>query len=1027
MANEFCCTHPERTDSPIIPNARIRRDTDVQEQLLNSLSTRHTSAGPEELRQIQRILEGASLEDTSNPPSMFRRKSKKSMTDRSQASTPESKGFKGLLRKRLSWMSTKSTSGLRKKRQSEDDNHLLRTSIERSNTVKREIRMNLLSDQSATSGGYDSDAEDISHRLATAFSDKNRLDQAQLVSIQLGDQTHAENSPNLGSMNRNLNLEQTAIDKEISASRIGMPNAEIEPEDGSLQELPLLLTSASLPDLLLRMSGDTLQRRRSRSESGLTALPKFLVTPLRPPNSESGIKSQPADSFAESALGAIPAREGPTSAGTVSSQPGSLLSDCLAALSNSEDGGSNRQEMRVLRKGNIIENQLENSQEFDDEGGDTVHAMDPSRTRSITSSVHLYSMRISQHLRSPSAISVTSSSYSPRPLRNRHRASNSNNMPGATSWARHNRQTSSTGFGSANVPSSWGNVVKDDASSIYSSRPQSPLESFGPAKMSISTALTDSTSRPVAASHLDKSEREIMRIPHITIQNPSIHTPRAEHDPFVDSGGLKDDSSPSNNSEATIHASNILLESLQSSPSAGKSTKFKEELGEPRKRARKRSSMRLPSFKKLRSRSSTLFKEKSISALDGPTDDRSRRRLSHNIWSLGNEHDQPAEMWERALKAQEQEKSALFVSGNKDRVNFTSPFRERSGSVVTRPYVRQSISEAGPFQQTLSPPSEARQTRSMGTLREQDELSPDAIELEPQLKKKKPVASRKVESFSDLTSALRAWGRYPSHTREERNASAGEKDNIITRDFAFEIADESPTGTKRKRKGKTGLSKSQSMTFGRTFLKNYARIFRSQSSDFRAYGHGHRSSISTGGQVEFPELELLPSVMSMPISATQTHLATPPPTSMSEAINLWQTPTRGPRQRSASICSDVPPPFASGALETSDEGPGPLDGTLDREDGERNAVKLSRMYESLLHNHADDLSSVTTIRPQKRSNTSKSLPGLMSDETDHFRQTSIASGNSLRRSTVDLAKLLQDTMEAEREKALRMAEAFGRD
>jgi hypothetical protein len=65
---------------------------------------------------------------------------------------------------------------------------------------------------------------------------------------------------------------------------------------------------------------------------------------------------------------------------------------------------------------------------------------------------------------------------------------------------------------------------------------------------------------------------------------------------------------------------------------------------------------------------------------------------------------------------------------------------------------------------------------------------------------------------------------------------------------------------KRKRVGSQRMAKSNSMTFGKALLKNYTRMFRSQSTEFQRHGYGHRSSIAAGGNLEYPELEILPDV-----------------------------------------------------------------------------------------------------------------------------------------------------------------------
>jgi len=65
---------------------------------------------------------------------------------------------------------------------------------------------------------------------------------------------------------------------------------------------------------------------------------------------------------------------------------------------------------------------------------------------------------------------------------------------------------------------------------------------------------------------------------------------------------------------------------------------------------------------------------------------------------------------------------------------------------------------------------------------------------------------------------------------------------------------------KKKRVGSGRVGKSSSMTFGKSLMKNYGKMFKSQSTEFRRHGRGHRSSITSGGILEHPELELLPDV-----------------------------------------------------------------------------------------------------------------------------------------------------------------------
>ncbi|KAI4289567.1 MAG: hypothetical protein L6R35_001163 [Caloplaca aegaea] len=108
-------------------------------------------------------------------------------------------------------------------------------------------------------------------------------------------------------------------------------------------------------------------------------------------------------------------------------------------------------------------------------------------------------------------------------------------------------------------------------------------------------------------------------------------------------------------------------------------------------------------------------------------------------------------------------------------------------------------------------------------------------------------AERKnLDQASISTRSVDSWTRYPSYTFAERTAIGNDNDNIITRDFAISTSAQHEISKK----------KSRSMTFGRRFLQKVGRLYKTRSSDFRRYNAGHRSSISVGGVLEYPELEI---------------------------------------------------------------------------------------------------------------------------------------------------------------------------
>lgn len=286
-------------------------------------------------------------------------------------------------------------------------------------------------------------------------------------------------------------------------------------------------------------------------------------------------------------------------------------------------------------------------------------------------------------------------------------------------------------------------------------------------------------------------------------------------------------------------------------------------------------------------------------AMDGPSDtlavpvDRERRQ-SRSLMSLQAEQDALGKnkganhVWDRALQAHQEEKASLFLPKNRDQARHASPFRDHSGSIAPRRAsldedltpATQASSQAGQLSAPLIDPFAADQYGAhLPTSRR------SALAVADDVTTARDV-SIAFDKQGDGTEIVGAWGRYPSHTRHDRTFSAGKVDRVEARDFALEAAikfasnanhnhdDElidpaerlpSPPllpGQKKKKKkaGSGRMAKSNSMTFGKTLMKNYTKMFKSQSTEFQRHGRGHRSSIASGGILEFPELELVPSV-----------------------------------------------------------------------------------------------------------------------------------------------------------------------
>ncbi|CAN9309684.1 unnamed protein product [Alternaria sp. RS040] len=453
------------------------------------------------------------------------------------------------------------------------------------------------------------------------------------------------------------------------------------------------------------------------------------------------------------------------------------------------------------------------------------------------------------------------------------------------------------------IPSKWGNVLPQDvdarpdvASSIYSSRPQSPPDSFGGSMVTLSHTGTENQVFNISSSDLRRPRRSAS----FPTDNEETPKPAKRH-------GLSGLTTVVGHSiESSLLAVPVPL-ARKNSVADTKTSKFREEFSPspPKKKTSQSVSIiKLLNPKRLSGRSQSeanLHPEASVAAMDGPSDilaipaDRERGH-SRSLTSFQTEQDAMGRnkganhVWDRALQAHQEEKASFFLPQNKDLAVHASPFRERSGSVSVR---RASIEGLDPasraddgsstrvstlcptLQTTGEEPSEGLYTLAS---RRSALLGRDDVSVGQEV-------ATAFERQGDRTDIVGAWGRYPSHTRHDRTASAGKKDNVQPRDFALEAAikfasatdDEDlidPTerrpstpllpGEKKKKKqkkvGSGRIAKSNSMSFGRTLMKNYAKMFRSQSTEFQRHGRGHRSSIASGGILEHPELELLPHV-----------------------------------------------------------------------------------------------------------------------------------------------------------------------
>ncbi|KAL8818046.1 MAG: hypothetical protein Q9223_003232, partial [Gallowayella weberi] len=204
-----------------------------------------------------------------------------------------------------------------------------------------------------------------------------------------------------------------------------------------------------------------------------------------------------------------------------------------------------------------------------------------------------------------------------------------------------------------------------------------------------------------------------------------------------------------------------------------------------------------------------------------------------------------ASAWERALRVHAEEDTAKSrvrlgsISHMIGRDDFKRRVRSRQftrtpsplGNITEDPWSQQRGREFEPASGRVSPTGGV----------------PEDVPMHRQIPQNREIHGLNIaRSPTGSARSVDSWTRFPSHTLAERAETANERDNVISRDFAI-------TAPPQRRMSK---KKTRSMTFGRRFLHKIGRFYTTRSSDIRRYNAGHRSSITVGGRLENPELEI---------------------------------------------------------------------------------------------------------------------------------------------------------------------------
>lgn len=448
-----------------------------------------------------------------------------------------------------------------------------------------------------------------------------------------------------------------------------------------------------------------------------------------------------------------------------------------------------------------------------------------------STSIHLQSMRISHHLRSMSTASINNSICGREGgfVNNIHDKVNTDfedkQLP------RRSRYTSSTGFESKKLPLTWGKVVKDDSSSVYSYVTQASGRSTPDFANNVRRRLSVETIR----ANMQAPNDSILRF------NFGEDTEAASRDPgqipeqeLKKSGKTEIVTVDGGKSTPSLVDTNIKSSRQVSFAASDISIPEKQDL-------ETKNSVILSEAPKVRARlprSSTrifLRKKGSINYLDG-TEERkySRSKSMYGLYSA--------------------DKDIKYLGLSK---------RRPLGNEISTSFSFSSLkNDIKPFDDLDLDKIEDRSPSSDKTQAFRERKSMHQLKSE----RREPKRENSTQSHQILGS----WSNYPSHTRAERTGTAGPRDLVYSKDFAPQpeggnsISQMTDQGYKKanmtRATTKSRIAKSKSVTFGKSILKSYARFFKHQSVEFQRHGHGHKSSISVSGVTEHPELEMVASV-----------------------------------------------------------------------------------------------------------------------------------------------------------------------
>lgn len=248
-------------------------------------------------------------------------------------------------------------------------------------------------------------------------------------------------------------------------------------------------------------------------------------------------------------------------------------------------------------------------------------------------------------------------------------------------------------------------------------------------------------------------------------------------------------------------------------------------------------------------------------------------------FSSSRDGDETAEMWKRAMRAESVSKSPRRSTSTQPTVP-QPPLQD--ASIINRfpraPCPSEIGRRSGSHSLVHSPTCTELPTQNDEEAFRQSLITSNAI-LEDwgrqigEQEREATAKSHGVHSgsrciYKNSVTPPASWARFPSQTRNERNTAAGELDNVKPKDFAVrEIStlggiiwttDKVEDGAPSHR----GVVRSVSDKFTQSFKSRWSKFVpKRMASNLkdRSIRGARRSSIQASGDLEYPELELLPT------------------------------------------------------------------------------------------------------------------------------------------------------------------------